>query len=1045
MKHKYSTLLCGLFLAAGTLTSSATQWSYDWPISATKDKDTGYANGFYNFSSSYDGDRTEMTRTFNEKQWTVNFDAGAQLAYTSSGQSIGSAGKGTTYFNLWSDAFDGTITSATIELKTQATDATISFSAGGVKYLCDASETVSVTGDNALHTYEFIPAGDAASGIVSFRFESPAANTANYVKKITITYEERQPGLGMPLFSPAPGVYDAPVDVALTAAEGAIIRYTLDGSSPIAEGNASAVVYTEPFTISQTTTIQCVAQLGGEISAIAEGRYNIRSQAGLSLLKTDFEIELLEDGLIVVDNPNNVGPLKFSSSNPEVAYCDRAGYIYTYSLGEAVISVKFDGDDDYLPQTLTANVTVVAKDPVTGFTVSPEAGEYDGPLTVTVKCTDPRVDAIWYNIGNAPSGVDELGMLEYGEYTICPESELTLTLDEDCVLSVQAVGYNLWSEPIYKEYKINMPLKADFEAVADNYNVVYHQGWDSAEEANTWDYSSDSEFSLEATGVLEGLPPFSVIDPKSKYSLYHDYDDYNPRTCIAASPVVHIPENAKLRFYMVFNPVWLAFGNIEIYACEEGEEAVPQRLWNALKVANEAATDDVKWNQYYVDLDDYAGRDIYFAIAYNTEGDVMLVDNFEVVVPGEVSDVVKVVAGDSVSFANLSTGHPDSYLWTLPGSDILTSDQEAPSAVYNVPGVYDVTLTVARGNETDTKVRTAYIEVSGSAPTAVIGRPESAYYSPEAGMVVPVGTPVTFTDQSKGAPESWLWTLPGTDLKSAVSKDVTVSYETEGMYDVDLTVTNSYGTSSTYIYGVKAGGESLVWNIPTEMNSDLGVIMLGWYGIYGGSNWLDMPGFAERFDAPMAPASISGVNIYFAGVEAEDQDAEIKVSLMLPGADGLPASTLATTSLTVSELVDASETYNDPTWFGFDEEVAVNSPFFVAVEGFPNSGYYDAVAMYSIMRADGKNTAYHLLDELDDNYVPTGEQKWYAQEDEAVSFAIAPKLTFTNSTVGTGAIGAVETNDVEIFSLQGIKLKDRNLERGIYIERTKGEARKVRR
>ncbi len=1046
MKKIYS-IFAGLMAAAFLQAASAAEWSYDWPVSATSDKNTGYANGFYNFSTSYDADITSMERTFNGKQWRVNFAAGAQLAYTSSGQSIGSAGKGTSYFTLVSDSFDGKIVSASIELKTKATDATIAFSVGDIAYGMEGETSVRVNSDNELHTYTFSPLAEneAAEGTVTYRFDAPSANTANYVKKITIVYEERVATLEAPVFTPAPGVFDEPIEVALSGPDGAEIIYTLDGSSPLAEGNGNAIVYSAPISILETTTIKAAARLGDDTSNIAEGVFAIRKPAGLSVYYAPETIELLEEGMILLDNPNNVSPINYSSSNPQVASADRNGHIYTFSLGEAVITANFPGNDEYQPQALEIPISVVAKEPVTGLTITPGAGSYEGPLTVNISCTDPRVETIWYNIGPTPSEVDELGILEYGQYTIYHGTDLTLTLDEDCVLSVQAMGYNLWSEAQFLEYSITTPLAAEFEADADKYEIVYHQGFDSMEEAETWTYSTGSDWSLEQGQILMDVPSFTVIDPESVYSLFHQYDDLD-NTSVAASPAMLIPENAKLRFWMVFNPVWLIYGNIEIYACEEGDEAVPVKIWDAFLTSQEAATDDMKWTQYYVDLAQYAGKNIYFAVAYGTSGDSMIMDNFDVVVSRPATEVITITAGDTLGFKDLSLGHPQAWTWSFPGGAPATSSDQNPTVTYNVPGTYDVTLTVSRGAETSTLTKAGYVVVEGAAPTAGIGIPENAYYSPEAGLVVALNKEITFTDTSKGAPTSWLWSLPGTDLGTSISKDVTVKYTEAGMYDVDLTVSNDYGQSSTYIYGVKAGGESLIWNIPTADNDKLTMVGLGWYGMYGGTNWLDMEAFAEGFEAPMVPAAVSGVNVYFGAVNYDDPDGELTVSLMLPGEDGLPSTTLATSTLKYSQLVDASQTYNDPTWFAFDEAVEVNSDFFVSVAGFPNEGDNDLIAMYALMRQDGKSTAYHLLAEYDDYWQPTGESTWYKQEDEQISFAIAPKIEFNSNIVGVGTPSAADT-ETQIYNLQGIRVSsDReHLDRGIYLERRSGKTLKIKR
>ena len=61
--------------------------------------------------------------------------------------------------------------------------------------------------------------------------------------------------LAPPVASPPGGTYSEPQLVTLTAAAGATIRYTLDGSQP----TEASSVYTTPSTVSTTTTLQARA------------------------------------------------------------------------------------------------------------------------------------------------------------------------------------------------------------------------------------------------------------------------------------------------------------------------------------------------------------------------------------------------------------------------------------------------------------------------------------------------------------------------------------------------------------------------------------------------------------------------------------------------------------------------------------------------------------------------------------------------------------------------------------------------------------------
>lgn len=1052
MKQIYKLLALVAFIAAFVPCARAAEWSYDWPVNASADKANGYAGGFYNFGTTLDPDITSIERTLNGMAWKLSFDKGTKLTYlASSGQAVGAKGGFSSYFSLSSSAFSGKIKKVSVTTRTKEADAMLTVSVNGKAYKCgDATEVCyTVSSGTTPVEYTFTPGADGEQeGEILMYFTIPGAANNAYVKKVVVEYEEVVSGVAAPVFSPEAGTFDEPVAVAITGPEGAEILYTTDGSNPRAEGNTAVKVYDgTAVTIAETSVLKAVAKVGNEFSAVTEGEYVVRATPGIKLYgKTEFTIELLEEDLIMIDNPNKVEPIKYVSSNPQVAWADNYGHIYTYSVGETEITVTFAGNDRYLPQSISVPVKVIAKEPLAGLTVSPGEGTYSDLTEVTVECTDPRAVTLWYYIGDKAMGVDDLGMLE--EFTINPSTKMTLQLDHSCVLTVQAVGNNVWSLPQVVNYTINMPLKAKFEA-GDTYATIYRNGFDSEEEANEWNHSDGSNWQLTSATGFQGLPPFSSINPDSKYSLFHRYANTND-VSVVTSPDMVVPEGGQVRFYAAFNPVWIYDGNLMLYVCENVDGATPVKIWDAFLASQEAATDDIKWNQYSVDLAEYVGKEVYFAFAYElTNGDNVLIDDFELVAPKEDVSVVTVSTGEPVAFRDLSSGQPEAWEWQFPGAATETSAEQNPVVVYETPGSYDVTLTVRKGDESNTVTRAKYVVVRSVAPTAAIGVPSGVYYSPEAGLVVPLNTPLTFTDASKGNPTEYVWKLPGTDLKSSAEKDVTVKYVEEGQFDVDLAVSNDAGTSTTYIYGVKAGGESLAWNISAAENGDLGILQLGWYGNYGGTNWLGMEAFAEAFEKPAAAVTISGVNVYFASVTAVSTDAEITVSIAKADENGLPGEVLATAKLPVSELVDASETYNDPTEFVFSKPVKIADAFFVAIGGFPNassSAGEDNIAMYALRRdPSGRNTAYHLLENQDDMGNPTGGSTWYAQEEDKCSFAIAPKLVFDNPSSGVEAVGeATEEGPVTYYNLQGIRVDAENLAPGIYIRRQGSVSTKVR-
>jgi PKD repeat protein len=153
-----------------------------------------------------------------------------------------------------------------------------------------------------------------------------------------------------------------------------------------------------------------------------------------------------------------------------------------------------------------------------------------------------------------------------------------------------------------------------------------------------------------------------------------------------------------------------------------------------------------------------------------------------------------VCSGNSVTFTDLSSGPPNSWLWSFPGGTPSSySGQNPPAITYNTPGIYNVSLTVGDGSTTDTETKTGYINVQNvfadfaGTPTTVV-----------------IGNTVTFTDNSSCSPTSWSWLFPGGTPSTATGVGPhVITYSTLGTYDVSLTVTkggsNDTETKTGYI------------------------------------------------------------------------------------------------------------------------------------------------------------------------------------------------------------------------------------------------------
>ena len=70
-----------------------------------------------------------------------------------------------------------------------------------------------------------------------------------------------------------------------------------------------------------------------------------------------------------------------------------------------------------------------------------------------------------------------------------------------------------------------------------------------------------------------------------------------------------------------------------------------------------------------------------------------------------------IIAGESVSFIDQSSGIPQSWSWTFEGADVTTSDEQNPEVTWSQAGIYTVSLTVSNSLGTDEITKTNYITI----------------------------------------------------------------------------------------------------------------------------------------------------------------------------------------------------------------------------------------------------------------------------------------------------------------------------------------------
>ena len=94
-----------------------------------------------------------------------------------------------------------------------------------------------------------------------------------------------------------------------------------------------------------------------------------------------------------------------------------------------------------------------------------------------------------------------------------------------------------------------------------------------------------------------------------------------------------------------------------------------------------------------------------------------------------------------------------------------------------------------------------YIGMLGAGRINAFEAVKAVPFQPQANITTPVtiitpGTAINFTDLSAGIPSSWAWTFDGGTPSTSNQQNPSVTYNTEGVFSVSLTVTNNFGTNT---------------------------------------------------------------------------------------------------------------------------------------------------------------------------------------------------------------------------------------------------------
>ena len=155
-----------------------------------------------------------------------------------------------------------------------------------------------------------------------------------------------------PVISPEETTFsDEGVAVTISAAAGAKIYYTLDGTNPTEESD----LYVAPIALTETTTVKAIAiEEGKSASAVAEKTYTYRSGSfqmtsvlGSAALGETYNVggivtAICTRGIVVTDNSGSL--FVYSSSFPYTDYAIGDQVSFTGTVGEYGTGLQFDGN-----------------------------------------------------------------------------------------------------------------------------------------------------------------------------------------------------------------------------------------------------------------------------------------------------------------------------------------------------------------------------------------------------------------------------------------------------------------------------------------------------------------------------------------------------------------------------------------------------------------------------------------------------------------------------------------------------------------------------
>ncbi|MBK9734555.1 MAG: PKD domain-containing protein [Saprospiraceae bacterium] len=192
---------------------------------------------------------------------------------------------------------------------------------------------------------------------------------------------------------------------------------------------------------------------------------------------------------------------------------------------------------------------------------------------------------------------------------------------------------------------------------------------------------------------------------------------------------------------------------------------------------------------------------------------IHILDPIQKPVASFIFDRDTILIGDSIAFTNLSSDNSIRYKWTFQSGTPATSLLTNPVITYNKTGTFLVSLTAENSVGTHTKVISKAITVlSKEAPKVNFASDKTN---------INIGDSILFSDLSTGSPNKWNWLFNGGKPEASFIKNPTITYDSAGVFEVKLKVSNFNGSDSVQKLSYVSVGQVATKDFPFLENISL--------------------------------------------------------------------------------------------------------------------------------------------------------------------------------------------------------------------------------